>query len=279
MPFRFNMLLEEAGLDPADVRLLRHQADLPSQRSLFDWWHQDRPAFEAYQSLQLNSKRASFARPHWAAFLGTWDGRTMFAGIYQVGSPSLLDHEVEAPISGDRFPAGTIDRYETRFTSLLSPYSGRLYIDWGGGASGKRAWSQRADLQDKLVTELHLDAAERPFPGLMEIALPLSSIAEAPPSWIQRLAEARGIYLLTCPRTGELYVGSATAAGGFWSRWSEYAANGHGGNVALVDRGPADWIVSILQVAGSAHTGDDIPAMEQVWKRKLQSRELGLNRN
>lgn len=279
MPFRFNMLLKEAGLDPADVRLLRHQADLPDRRSLFDWWHRDRAAFEAYQSLQLNAKRASFARPYWAAFLGTWDGRTIFAGLYEVGAPCLIDRELEEPISGYLLPAGTIDRYETRLLPLLSPYSGRLYVDWGGGASGKRAWSQRADVQDKLVTELHLDAAERPFPGLMEIALPLSLVAEAPPSWIQRLAEARGIYLLTCPRTGELYVGSATAAGGFWSRWAEYAADGHGGNVALKGREPTDWIVSILQVAGSAHTGDDVLSMEQVWKRKLQSRQLGLNRN
>ena len=279
MSFKFNMLLNEVGIDPADVRLLRHQADLPGRRSLFDWWHHDRASFEAYQSLQLSAKRASFARPFWAAFLGTWDGRTMFARLYEVGSPVLIDEEVEEPITGDRFPPGIIDRYETRPATFLEAYSGRLYIDWGGGASGKRAWSQRADLQDKAITELHLGAAERPFPGLMEISLPLSSIAEAPAGWIQRLAEGRGVYLLTCPRNGELYVGSATAAGGFWSRWSEYAANGHGGNVALKGRDPTDWIVSILQVAGSAHTSDEILAMEQLWKRKLNSRELGLNRN
>jgi hypothetical protein len=279
MPFRFNMLLRDAGLDPAEVRLLRHQSDLPDRRSLLDWWHHDRAAFEAYQALQLNAKRASFARPYWAAFFGTWDGRTVFAGLYQVGAPVVFDHQHDEPISGHQFPPGVADRYETELTEHLAAYSGRLYIDWGGGSSGKRAWSQRAEAQDKLVTELHLDVAERPFPGLMELAAPLSTIVEVPPGWAQRLAEARGVYLLTCPRTGELYVGSATAAGGFWTRWSDYVRTGHGGNVALLDREPSDWIVSVLEVAGSAQTSDDILAIEQRWKRKLRSKELGLNRN
>lgn len=43
-------------------------------------------------------------------------------------------------------------------------------------------------------------------------------MGEAPPGRVQRLADARGVYLLACPRTGEVYVGSATGAGGFWSR-------------------------------------------------------------
>lgn len=37
--------------------------------------------------------------------------------------------------------------------------------------------------------------------------------------------------------------------------------------------------VTILQVAGSTATGDDILADEQVWKTKLLSREFGFNRN
>ncbi|MFW2830808.1 hypothetical protein [Sphingomonas sp. ID0503] len=89
------------------------------------------------------------------------------------------------------------------------------------------------------MTELHLDGAEKPFPGLMDLFAPLSALAEAPPSWIQRLVAARGIYLLTCPRDGSLYVGSAAAEGGSWQRWTDYRVNGHGGNVALIGRDPA----------------------------------------
>ena len=142
-----------------------------------------------------------------------------------------------------------------------------------------RKSTERADLQNKVISELHPDEAEQPFPGLMELVMPLSSLMASPPSWIASLSEARGVYLLACPRTGELYIGSATGSEGFWQRWTIYGANGHGGNVALIGRDPSDWIVSILQVAGSADTSDDILAMEGLWKRKLQSQTFGLNRN
>ena len=279
MPLRFNQLLAEAGLDPGDVRLLRHQTSLGSGRSLLEAWRSVRPEFETYQALQLSAKRASFARPYWAAFFGTWDGRTLFGGIYEAGAPLGLAEAVAVPLTGVIDPAGTVDRYTTRLTDLLSDYSGRLYIDWGGGSSGKRSWNQRADAQNKCITELHLSEAEQPFPGLMAIASSLSVLGEAPSGWAQRLSEARGVYLLSCPRNGELYVGSATGTGGFWSRWQEYRRNGHGGNLALVDRESTDWRVSVLQVAGSADSTDDILAMEATWKVKLQSRDLGLNRN
>ena len=279
MPFHFNQLLRDADLDPSDVRLLRHQTNLGRGRSLLDVWRHDRAAFEAYQALQLTAKRASFARPYWAAFFGTWDGRTVFGGIYAVEPPIALVEAVEVPLTGSLEAAGTVDRYATRLATNLDDYSGRLFIEWGGGVSGRRSWSQRADAQDKRVTELHLDHGERPFPGFMSIASSLSDLAEAPPGWIQRLSSAQGVYLLACPRTGELYVGSATAQGGFWARWLEYRRNGHGGNVALVGRAPTDWRVSVLQVAGSADSADDILAMETNWKIKLQSRALGLNRN
>ena len=37
--------------------------------------------------------------------------------------------------------------------------------------------------------------------------------------------------------------------------------------------------MAILEVAGSAASRDDVLAMEALWKRKLGSRETGLNRN
>lgn len=277
--FRFNALLAMAGIEPQQVRLLRHQTDLPGKRTLYEVAQTDPAAFHAYQALQPAMKRASFARPYWAAFFGTWDGRTLFGGLYEVGAPVLVAEDTPLPIIGGTLSAGTHNRYPVALSPLLDAYRGRLCIDWGGGASGKRAWSQRAEAQDKLVTELRLEAAERPFPGLMDLAAPLSHLAAAPPSWVQKLAGAKGVYLLTCPRNGELYVGSATGSDGFWGRWLDYARNGHGGNVALVGREPTDWQVSILQVAGSADSADEILRMEAMWKAKLETRRFGLTRN
>lgn len=279
MPFRFNQLLVDAGIDPRDVRLLRHQTDLGRGRTMLDAWRADRATFEEFQSLQLAKRRSSFARPYWATFIGTWDRRTLFAGVYTASSPVVVEERSIMPLAETLAPPGTLDRFQTSLTDHLAAYSGRLYIDWGGGNSGKRSWNQRADVQDKLVTELHLSVGEQPFPGFMSIASPLSALAGAPPGWIQRLSEAQGVYLLACPRTGEMYVGSATGAGGFWARWLDYRRNGHGGNVALIGRQPTDWNVSVLQVAGSADSSDDILAMEALWKVKLQARQFGLSRN
>ena len=49
--------------------------------------------------------------------------------------------------------------------------------------------------------------------------------------------------------------------------------------MALKIRDPANYQVSILEVAGTAATPDEIYQMESQWKSKLQSREMGLNRN
>lgn len=85
--------------------------------------------------------------------------------------------------------------------------------------------------------------------------------------------------MLACPRTREQYVGSACGQEGLWGRWQSYVATGHGGNIALRSRDPSDYQVSILEVAGSAATTEEILAMEQLWKTKLRSRDMGLNRN
>ena len=278
MTIRFNQLLAQAGIAPADVRLLRHQPNVAG-RSLVDVWRVDRASFEAYQACQPRAKRTLFARDYWASFIGTWDGRTMFAGLYRVGTPVVLAEDTVDSLSGVVDRAGECDRYPLEIADDLLPYSGRLYVDWGGGPSGKRAWVQRADLQDKAITELRADVDEQPFPGLMALTRSLSQLADAPPTWVTRLAEAKGVYLLTCPRDGSHYVGSATAAGGFWARWTQYRANGHGGNVALLGRPRSDYVVSILQVAGSSDTEHDILTMEDQWKVKLLTIDFGLNRN
>jgi hypothetical protein len=275
---KFNTLLNEVGVDPANVRLLRHQPEVDG-KSLFDVWRTDRAAFEAWQAIQPVGARAHFARPIWASFIGTWDGGTVFVGLYDNLARNEAGEPGVTPISNDDFEAGAVDHYTTQLSSSLDTYRGRLFIEWGGGSSGKRAWKQLADAQNKVITQLHREAAQAPFPGLLQLSEPLSRLATRPPSWVEQLSAAKGVYLLTCPNDGSLYVGSATGAGGFWARWSEYRANGHGGNVALRGRPFSDYTVSILQVAGSSENNDDVLAAEQLWKRKLMSRKFQLDLN
>jgi hypothetical protein len=83
-----------------------------------------------------------------------------------------------------------------------------------------------------------------------------------PQGWITVFKASKGIYLLTCPKTKEQYVDSATGDEGFWGRWQDYVRTGHGGDVALKSRDPSDYQVSILEVAGTASTKDEIIKME-----------------
>lgn len=58
-----------------------------------------------------------------------------------------------------------------------------------------------------------------------------------------------------------------------------YVFDGHGGNILLKSRDRSDYQVSVLEVAGTSATPSEIGAMEERWKRKLQSRDMGLNAN
>jgi hypothetical protein len=201
---------------------------------------------------------------------------TMFAGLYSVTYKGLLQQDTPMPHTEGIDKAGECDDYELELLDELSDLIGKLFIDWGGGAI---AWVQYADRKNKTITELHKSFKEPEFPGFMNFIQQLSKLENLPLSWISALKSSRGVYLLTCPKTKEQYVGSATGQDGFWGRWQAYIQTGHGGNVELMKRDPSDYQVSILEVAGTSSTSDDILKMESRWKKKLQSKEMGLNRN
>lgn len=276
MAILFNMLLDGADIDPADVRLLRHKDGRAAPgRTPYDLWRDDRPAFERYQSVQ-SGKRALFQSPLWAIFVGTPAGETLFVGLRRVRYLGRNVETITWPHADGVDPPGTVDTYELQDDARMAEFEGRVVIDWG---PGERAWVQKAANRNKPVLELRRTFREPEFPGFMKFREPLSRIAGLPPGWRAVLKAARGVYLLTCPKTREQYVGSASGADGFYGRWMSYFHGGHGGNVGLKSRDPSDYQVSILEVVGSAAAHADILAMEALWKDKLQSREMGLNRN
>jgi len=283
MPLKFNMLLVDEGIDPTDVRLLRHQTTGPDGRTPYSLWRDNLEGFESYQSTQSPKRRGYFRGSHWASFVAPPDGRTLFVGLYSV---RLVDTMPIGKI--DPFHGGLIggdkgwthyDQYECVLVGHLSEYIGRLCVHWGDSKSAFRSWVQIADRKDKPIVELARTFREDEFPGFTRLVRLLSEIETMPPSWREPLRATRGVYLLACPKTREHYVGSAYGADGFLGRWREYVATNHGGNVGLKAQDPSDWIVSVLEVAGSAATEAEILAMEVTWKLKLHSRDMGLNRN
>lgn len=232
---------------------------------------------QRYQSTQKIANKKKFSRaPVWASFVGTPRGETMFVGMYAAQYSGLLAEDTPWPHADGVDLAGTCDVYDLRRDDRLADLEGKLFIEWGDGV---RSWVQRADRQNKAIIELRPEFKEPEFPGFLNLIEPLSKVATFPKTWIEILKQATGVYLLTCPRTKEQYVGLAYGTEGFWHRWMDYVVTGHGGNVALKSREPSDYQISILEVAGSNMQVEDFVKMETRWKRKLQSGEMGLTRN
>lgn len=274
MPLSFNAILDDYGISPAEVRLLRHQTNAQRGRTLYGLWRDDPDAFLTYQSIQTSQNRSRLASPYWASFVVTPARSVMFVGLYEVERVGQCPAGTIDPFNG--MTVEGLDLYNQRLVGVSAEDIGRVFIEWG---TATRTWPQLAANQPKPIVEITRTFQEEIFPGYANFIANLSTVEALPVGWLSALRSARGVYLLTCPRTKEQYVGSAYGEDGFMGRWLAYVRDGHGGNQGLKSRDPSDYQVSILEVSGSSAISEEIIAAEQLWKAKLQSREMGLNRN
>lgn len=105
------------------------------------------------------------------------------------------------------------------------------------------------------------------------------------------LQRVSGIYVITDTNANLRYVGSAYGEEGVWSRWAQYANNGHGNNIELrthlenQDEGKIDYCRNYLKFGLLEHRPIKTPEevifqRECHWKELLQTRvPNGLNRN
>jgi hypothetical protein len=152
------------------------------------------------------------------------------------------------------------------------------YLNWEN-------WAERITLS--LILPKRMTIAE--FPGFKAVDLAKSEleviVRQNLESWRTALSSVAGVYLISDTMSGQLYVGSATGEGGIWQRWCQYAI-GHGGNVELqalfeehgVDRANA-FRFSVLEIADTHASADEILRREVHWKKILLSRAHGLNAN
>ena len=273
--FNFNALLEEAGLNPDQVQLVRHT---DTSRKLietpYDLWVADDGRFEKYHTFQ--SKERFDIGGFTATFVVSPAGDTLFARMYKVKSVRRAPKGTTCPCTGIKAGSGTHFLYKMTKVSAFEKYEGVLTIDWGRGFI---KWVQKAKNQDKRILELRKEFQEPDFPGFSSFSTELSRLAGLPHSWKAVLGSVRGVYLLVCVETGKQYVGSAVGTDGFLGRWRNYAANGHGGNVELKKHKATDYRATVLEIASPTATPEEIIATENFWKLKLLTREFGLNKN
>lgn len=126
------------------------------------------------------------------------------------------------------------------------------------------------------------------FPGYNAVLVSHATLRvitqQAVPSWRAALQNIKGVYLITDTSTGKQYVGKASGEVGIWQRWCAYADNGHGGNVRLkallFEKGPSHvqhFQYSILEIADTHASDQDILERESYWMNVLRTREFGLN--
>jgi len=270
---KFNTLLELANLDLRNVYLLRHEDGRLAPGRIFAAWLSEREQFEKYQQSQKWKNRFPEGSSI-ASFVVAPGGETLFVGIYDVAHVSRLDGAFEDALLGT-LPSEDRAWHEMKRSDRMHEYQAKLVIDWG---AGKRQWRQLAFKQNKPVLEIRPQFREEQFPGYINFLRCLGELNNIYPSWRARLEERKGIYLLAFD-DGMQYVGSATGERGFWQRWENYLANGHGGNRVLIrdHRDARRAMVSILETSGSAETERNIINQEMFWKKKLGSRAKPLD--
>jgi hypothetical protein len=121
----FNDLLVLEGLDPAQVRLVRHQDNRLRPGRLYEAWRNSRDIFEDYQSVQ--SKNRFPVGDLLASFVVTEARKTVFAGLYRV-------------VGVETLPAGSVDvlirhdtsghfKYDLQLVDELTEYRDRAVIE------------------------------------------------------------------------------------------------------------------------------------------------------
>jgi len=203
----------------------------------------------------------------------------LFAGLYRPTGKTRIEKTEDDPAHWwydlDRLPAA--DEWVGRLY-LRSPYTKRNSWTYG------ETLVEELTVVELLPERLSIGA----FPGYKAVDLSMAELRilaqQNIESWRSALASVKGIYLIT-DKNGGLYVGKADGADGIWGRWCTYARTGHGHNVAMkkefgIEAPPErqnDLRFSILEIADL--NASDIDQREAHWKRILNSRGFGYNRN
>ena len=198
----FNDILTFSGVEPAEVKILRHGTDDPRT---YDAWRNDRERFEGYQSRQDRSEIPD--KGYVASFVVNRAGKNIFAGLYRIGASTVAPDGDVDPLTGHISGDGKRRIYELARVGGWEQYEGRLVIDWPTGNAG-RLWHRNVTSRLWLVLEI-ADQHDR-WPGWRAFHCDADALATLPSNWRDLLTHTKGVYvLMDLDDHGKLYVGSA----------------------------------------------------------------------
>lgn len=265
-------LLDAAGLAEDDVLVVRHtftkgglvQGQVTPEAVLSYTRQQD-----ATWSLG-ESKRL------WLCFFADGQLRSRYYGAY-------VNH---GEVIAERTPS--LKHFDLRLSSELSSMCDRLVIRWSADAV---RWAKSGRQASSFPIVEIADRREEAFPGFAQLRLQyweLVDVMNEPrySSWRSALETVQGVYAISDTSNGKLYVGKADGKEGILGRWRQYAADGHGGNKALLEIAASapehrhNFVFSVLRVFDPAARKGEVAAAEAHFKQALQTRvPFGYNVN
>ena len=265
----FNEILLLGGLDPRDVKILRH--GMVGRPQIYDTWRSNRAVFEGFQARQGRNEVPEDG--YVASFVVSRQDKTTFVGMFRSGGSVLAPEGDLDPLIGDTYPGRRI--YDLIRVPGWEEYEGRLVIEWPSGSAG-RAWHRRASSAQWRVLEI-ADQHD-PWPGWRQFYCLADELPRLPAEWRSMLAHTKGVYLLIDLNDGgRQYVGSAKGTDNLLGRLLGYTRGGTNGNKGLT-RGHS-YRISVLEPVAMLTPDQTIEDIESQWKDRLGTRLYGLNQN
>ena len=220
-----------------------------------------------------------------------WQGKRNFKcaqvlGLIDLGQSNWLFGGVYQILGCKRRSDGGF-KYSTKLVANQEELIGRITVHHKRSGRASYIWYKpEIALPIQEIRQEKMTIQE--FPGYNAVVLSHASLkiitGQRIASWYGALANIKGVYLITDVTTGKHYVGKASGKSGIWQRWCSYADNGHGGNRELKnvlknkgDRHIRHFQYSIMEIADSHASDEDILARESYWMKALKSREFGMN--
>lgn len=280
----FTDILQKVGLDPKEVKLIRHSASSNVGEQFTECLKQGKER----EFTQHQKKGFGEGYPYWITFVADGGTYARLLSCYRVhGSVPDTTENCPAglPLCEAQTYRGEDAVFDLEYVDALKEYEGKLVIDWGRSAV---AWNQKAT-NEKPIVAIE-SKSQRPFVGFESLMLTFDELKEVVENgtdyelWHAAMASVDAIYLIVDTKTGDQYVGSTYGQDGLLQRWTTYVkTGGHGGNKLmkehLENHSCHDLQWSVLQVLPKSLSNEQIIATEQLWKDKLGTRAHGLNLN
>jgi hypothetical protein len=260
--------LHGVGVDETALKL--HLACWNGKEDPIDHFYAD--TFKQWQEYQT---KRNFECAQVLSLIDVAKDEWLFVGAYEVTRRAMPN-----PMNKDHF------LYGTKLLPGQAHLIGRIKVHHARTRTSY-VW-HKPPVTLPIVEILRQRQVMQDFPGYNKVRITHSQLRtihrQQIASWKSALANIKGVYLITDLSSGHLYVGKASGSEGIWSRWGAYADNGHGGNVELKallkSKGAthmANFQYTVLEIADTHATEDDILARETHWVSILHSREHGLN--